>query len=135
MEKYKDLILHATKAREKAYAPYSAFSVGAALLCKDGSVYTGCNVENASYSETVCAERTAVLKAVSQGKRDFSAIAIVGGKNDEISDFVYPCGSCRQVLREFCNEDFEIVLSNGKDITVATLSQLLPKSFNCESIK
>lgn len=131
---YNDLIQKAIRARELAYAPYSGFKVGAALLCKDGTVYTGCNVENASYSETVCAERTSILKAVSEGKREFSAIALVGGK-DEISDFVYPCGACRQVLGEFCDKSLEIVLFNGSDTKICTLGQLFPCSFSKESIK
>ena len=97
----KELILSALKARENAYAPYSQFLVGAALLCSDGTVYTGCNIENISYSGTVCAERTAIFKAVSDGKREFSKIAIVGGKKGETIS-AYPCGICRQVMAEFC---------------------------------
>ena len=92
----------AKDAMERAYSPYSNYKVGAALLCKDGSVYTGCNVENASFSATNCAERTAFFKAVSEGERDFSKIAVVGGKDLHFKDYFAPCGVCRQVMKEFC---------------------------------
>lgn len=131
---YEELIKKAIDARERSYSPYSGFKVGAAVLCGDGKVYTGCNVENASYSESICAERTAIVKAVSRGKRDFVAIAVVGGKN-EISDFIYPCGPCRQVLSEFCSESLEIVLFNGKSTKICTLGQLFPCSFGASDIK
>lgn len=124
-----ELIRVAAEAREKAYAPYSGFRVGAALLGKSGKIYTGCNVENAAYTPTNCAERTAVFKAVSEGEREFSAIAIVGGKGDEIADFCAPCGICRQVLAEFCDEDFPVILGNPNDYKTYTLKQLLPFSF------
>ena len=128
---HQDLIRLALDAREKAYAPYSRFAVGAALLCKDGSIYTGCNVENASFSPTCCAERTAVFKAVSEGKTEFCAIAVVGGKTGEAPDALCPpCGVCRQVLSEFCGADFEIILADGKGgVSILTADQLLPHRF------
>ncbi len=126
----KELILSAFKAREKAYAPYSQFLVGAALLCSDGTVYTGCNIENISYSGTVCAERTAIFKAVSDGKRNFEAVAIVGGKKDE-TIFAYPCGICRQVMAEFCKADFKVIVAKSEEeYEKYPLSELLPKSFD-----
>ncbi len=126
----------AVKAMERAYVPYSGYRVGAALLCADGTVYTGCNIENASFSPTCCAERTAFFKAVSEGHRDFSAIAVVGGKNGAVTDFFMPCGVCRQVMREFCKPDFRIVMV-GKDgeRRVYTLPDLLPASFGPESME
>lgn len=125
----------AKDAMKKAYSPYSGYKVGAALLCKDGSVYTGCNVENASFSATNCAERTAFFKAVSEGKKDFSAIAICGGKDGVIEGLFPPCGVCRQVMREFCNDDFEIYLLTRNGIESYTLSQLLPLSFQPDTIR
>jgi cytidine deaminase len=119
----------AVEARKKSYSPYSQFKVGAALLTKSGKVYTGCNVENAAYSPTNCAERTAVFKAVSEGETEFSAIAIVGGKGDEPSEFCAPCGVCRQVLAEFCEKDFRILLGTPKRFEVHTLGEVLPFSF------
>lgn len=127
---YANLIERAIEARNRAYAPYSEFGVGAALLCKDGTVYTGCNVENASYGLGNCAERTAIFKAVSDGAGDFEAIVIVGGKIGEDIDFCPPCGACRQVMAEFCDDDFEIVLSNGTDERIYTLKDLLPVRFD-----
>lgn len=131
------LISCAKEARAFAYAPYSHFTVGAALLCEDGTVIKGCNVENASYGATNCAERTAFFKAVSEGKKDFEAIAIVGGRDDKEADTTCPpCGVCRQVMREFCNENtFRIVLlgAGGEPFSV-TLKELLPLSFGPESI-
>ena len=124
-----ELVTLAIKAREKAYAPYSGYKVGAALKTKSGKIYLGCNIENASFSPTVCAERTAVFKAVSEGEREFEAIAVTGGK-EEISDFAPPCGVCRQVMSEFCKEDFKIILYNGKEEKVYTLKELLPLSFS-----
>lgn len=123
-----ELVKLAVKAREKSYSPYSSFKVGAALLTKNGKVYKGCNVENKAYSPTNCAERTAFFSAVADGEREFSAIAVVGGEN-EITDFCPPCGVCRQVMSEFCKEDFEIYLFNGKEIKTYTLGELLPNSF------
>lgn len=126
----KELILLAKKAAEKAYAPYSGFTVGAALLTKEGKVYSGCNIENAAYSPTNCAERTAFFKAVSEGEREFSAIGIVGGKKLDFSEFCPPCGVCRQVMSEFCDGDFRIILGkNDEDYKVFTLSELLPERF------
>lgn len=125
----------AKDAMEKAYSPYSSYKVGAALLCQDGSVYTGCNVENASFSATNCAERTAFFKAVSEGKREFSAIAICGGKDGATESLFPPCGVCRQVMREFCEDDFEIYLLTKDGIESFTLGQLLPVSFAPETIR
>lgn len=126
------LIALAMKARENAYAPYSHFSVGAALLTKDGQVYTGCNIENASYGATNCAERTAIFKAVSEGCRKFVKIAIVGGKTgEEITEYAYPCGVCRQVLAEFCDvKDMIIIIAKSEnDYIEKRLDELLPLSF------
>ena len=124
-----ELIIIAVKAREMSYSPYSGFKVGAALLCKNGKVYTGCNIENAAYTPTNCAERTAVFKAVSEGEREFLAIAIVGGKGDTLNDLCAPCGVCRQVLCEFCDGDFRIVLGTPESIKTVTLGDILPYSF------
>ena len=125
-----ELIEKAKQAMLGAYAPYSGFWVGAALLCADGSIYTGCNIENASYSPTICAERTAFSKAVSEGHREFTAIAICGGKGGQITGLCAPCGVCRQVMAEFCKEDFEVILVKADGYETRTLSQLLPDSFN-----
>ena len=133
---YDDLIKTAKEMTKMSYAPYSHFHVGAALLDKKGKVWTGCNIENAAYGPSNCAERTAVFKAVSEGVRDFEAIAVVGGPEDEagnpkIEDFCPPCGVCRQVLSEFCDRDFKIILANGKgEQKVFTLAELLPESFS-----
>lgn len=132
--KYDELIKKAINARDNAYSPYSTFRVGCAVLCENGQVYTGCNVENASYGETVCAERTALFKAISEGERNFCALCIVGGIN-QINDYIYPCGSCRQVMSEFCNSDMEIILFNGKNTKICTLGELFPASFGKSSIK
>lgn len=120
----------AIEAMDKAYAPYSGYRVGAALLCADGQVYQGCNIENGSYGATNCAERTAFFRAVFDGHRDFTAIAICGGKDGVITGFFPPCGICRQVMREFCRDDFKIYLvgANGACET-RTLAQILPDSF------
>ena len=129
-EKISLLVSEAVEARKKSYSPYSHFAVGAALLCTDGTVYTGANIENASYSPTVCAERVAFFRAIHDGKRSFSAIAIVGGPSGEdISEFCAPCGVCRQVIGEFCSDDFLIILSDGKEIRTHTLDELLPYRF------
>ena len=128
-EQYKALMMAAASARELAYAPYSNFCVGAALLARDGRIFTGCNVENAAYSPTNCAERTAVFKAVSEGVREFAAIAVVGGKRGEISPLCAPCGVCRQVLAEFCPPDFPVILGTPEDFKVYTLSEILPLAF------
>jgi cytidine deaminase len=125
-----ELIEKALKAKENAYVPYSNFHVGAAVLTDDDSVYTGCNIENAAYTPTVCAERTAIFKAVSEGKRGIKKIAIVGD-----SDMTYPCGVCRQVIREF-GKDSQIIIANSKDdYKVYKLEELLPHSFGPEDLK
>ena len=126
------LVQQAIAAMERAYAPYSGYKVGAALLCKDGTVYQGCNIENASYTPTICAERTAFSKAVSEGHREFTAIAICGGKDGVISGLFPPCGVCRQVMREFCEPDFQVYMisSRSGDYETRTLAQLLPDSFS-----
>lgn len=124
-----ELIEKAKQAMENAYAPYSGFQVGAALLCADGTVYTGCNMENAAYSPTLCAERTAFAKAISEGKRDFKAIAVCGGKGGKITGICAPCGVCRQVMAEFCKEDFQVILVKPQGYELRTLSQLLPDQF------
>ena len=125
-----ELIQLAKEAMTHAYTPYSGFRVGAALLCADGSVYQGCNIENAAYSPTNCAERTAFFRAVYDGHREFTALAVCGGKDGIITGFCPPCGVCRQVMREFCREDFPVYLA-GPDgqYQTRTLSQLLPDSF------
>lgn len=125
------LIQEALKSRKFAYVPYSGFAVGAALLCRDGSIFGGCNVENAAYTPTNCAERTAVFKAVSEGKRDFVGIAVAGGKTDGEMDYCSPCGVCRQVLMEFCDPGTFLVLmaKNEKEYQVKTLEELLPMGF------
>ena len=125
------LIILAKEAMTRSYSPYSGFKVGAALLCRDGTVYQGCNIENAAFSPTICAERTAIFKAVSEGKRDFAAIAICGGKDGVITGYFPPCGVCRQVMTEFCSGDFPIYLA-GVDGAwqVKTLAELLPLSFS-----
>lgn len=122
------LVEIAKEARENSYSPYSGFKVGAALLTKSGKVYKGCNIENGAFSPTNCAERTAVFSAICDGEREFTAIAVVGGK-DEINSCCLPCGVCRQVLSEFCGKDFEIYLYDGENIKTYTLGQLLPESF------
>ncbi len=126
-----ELLKLAREAMERAYVPYSGYKVGAALLTADGRVYQGCNIENASYSPTICAERTAFSKAVYDGVRDFTAIAVVGGKDGEITGFFPPCGVCRQVMREFCGDDF-VLYMGGPDGTyeARTLAEILPFSFS-----
>lgn len=125
---YEDLIAEAIEAREKAHAPYSRFAVGTALLAKSGRIYTGCNVENASYGLSTCAERVAVFKAVSEGERDFEAIAVVTEKG------VPPCGACRQVLMEF-GEDIQVIVANGAgEYRVFGLQELLPEAFTPEHL-
>lgn len=125
------LIILAKEAMTRSYSPYSGFKVGAALLCRDGTVYQGCNIENAAFSPTICAERTAIFKAVSEGKRDFAAIAICGGKDGVITGYFPPCGVCRQVMTEFCSGDFPIYLAGADGAwQVKTLADLLPLSFS-----
>ena len=126
----------AKEAMAHAYAPYSGYKVGAALLCKDGSVYLGCNLENAAFSPTVCAERTAFFKALYDGHREFSAIAVCGGKDGVITKPSPPCGVCRQVMAEFCREDFLIYLTDGTGaISIHKLSELLPLGFSPRALK
>ena len=125
------LVQMAMEAMEHAYVTYSGYKVGAALLCADGTVYCGCNIENASYSPTNCAERTAFFKAVYDGHRDFVSIAVCGGKDGVITGAFPPCGVCRQVMREFCRDDFLIYLVGAEgSFETVTLSQLLPYSFS-----
>ena len=127
------LIQQAKTAMTHAYAPYSGYKVGAALLCADGTVYTGCNIENASYTPTICAERTAFFKAVYDGHRDFTAIAVCGGKDGVITGAFPPCGVCRQVMREFCKDDFLVyVVEEGGAWKALSMAQLLPYSFNSQ---
>ena len=130
----KELMQAAQNARFYSYCPYSDFRVGAALLTRSGKLYTGCNVENAGYSATNCAERTAIFKAVSEGEREFEAIAIVGGRTGETSPFTAPCGVCRQVIAEFCPENFKILLGTPEKYKGYTLKELLPYSFTNENL-
>lgn len=126
----KELMSLARSARERSYSPYSAFSVGAALLCKNGKVYLGCNIENASFTPTNCAERTAFFGAIAAGERDFLSIAICGGKSGEATELCPPCGVCRQVMSEFCKSDFAILLENNGEIKEYRLGELLPYAFD-----
>ena len=127
----------ALEMRAYSYVPYSHFHVGAALLCEVGTVYGGCNIENAAYTPTNCAERTAFFKAVSEGKRSFLAIAIAGGpEGAEKLDYCPPCGVCRQVMREFCGADFEILLAiSPTEWRTYTLQELLPESFGPDNLE
>lgn len=128
----KRLIELALSAREKSYCPYSGFAVGAALLCQDGTIYTGCNIESSAYAPTICAERTALFKAVSEGKRDFICMAVAGGhQNADVLPITTPCGVCRQVMMEFCNPQTFLVFcaSSPDNYKAYTLAQLLPKGF------
>ncbi len=131
------LILAAIEAARKAYSPYSRFCVGAALLTKGGRVYTGCNIENASYPATICAERVAISSAVAEGEREFEAIAIVGGGREDINAGSVkgecpPCGICRQVIAEFCGQDFKVILGTLEKYKVYMLSELLPHGFGSD---
>ncbi len=131
------LINEALRARTFSHSPYSHYQVGAALLAKDGSTYTGCNIENAAYSPTNCAERTAFFKAVSEGKSEFCTIAIAGGPEDAgITKYAYPCGVCRQVMMEFCNpQTFQIIVAKSvTEYEVKTLEELLPDGFGAANI-
>ena len=150
-----ELIISAMKAREKAYAPYSGFFVGAALLTDDGVIYTGCNIENAAYTPTNCAERAAFFHGVKEGERHFRAIAVVGGMMgcggsvlseagarslDEdaagVADYVFPCGVCRQVMAEFCGPDFIVIaVRSVRDYRIITLKELFPEAFGPGSLK
>ena len=131
------LIQLALNARKMAYVPYSHYTVGAALLTEDGEIFCGCNIESASYGATNCAERTAIFKAISEGKRNFSAIAIAGGmEGEEPKEYAYPCGICRQVIKEFVKDDFRIIVARSlTDYKEYTLSELLPFGFGGDSIK
>lgn len=129
---YSDLISAALKAREEAYVPYSNFKVGAAIFTEDGSIYGGCNIENASYGATNCAERTAIFKAVSEGHRSIKAIAVVG----DTSAYTYPCGICRQVIAEFAEGDIPVILAkNEKDYVLKTLDEILPGPFSKKDLE
>lgn len=132
----KELVKEALAAREFAYTPYSKFNVGAALLCKNGRVFRGCNIESASYTPTNCAERTAFFKAVSEGEREFSAIAIVGGPAGAPPvDFCYPCGVCRQVMAEFCSRDFKVYIAKSEsEIREYSLDEIIPFAFTQEDL-
>ena len=133
----KELILQALEARKQAYAPYSGYTVGAALLTEEGHKYLGGNIENASYGATNCAERTVFFKAVSEGERKFTAIAIAGGTaGEDPVEYAYPCGICRQVMQEFCTEDFVIyVVKSKQDYRKYTLKELLPYGFGGDAIR
>lgn len=129
----KELIKAAITAAQNSYSPYSNFKVGAALLTDDGKVYLGCNIENAAYGPSNCAERTAIFKAVSEGHKKFKAIAIVGGPNGDFANYATPCGICRQVMSEFCDKDFKIIVGNKNlEYKVYTFGELLPHSFDLE---
>lgn len=136
-EQKQQLVKEAIQARKNSYAPYSHFQVGAALLCEDGQVYTGCNIENAAFTPTNCAERTAFFKAVSEGQKNFTAIAVVGGRAAEgIADYTYPCGVCRQVMAEFCKSDFQILVAKSEtDYKEYTLEELVPHRFGPENLQ
>jgi len=130
-DQLKEIVKKCLEMRHKAYTPYSNFNVGAALLCKNGKVYTGCNIEVSTYTPTSCAERTAIFKAVSEGEREFEAIAISGGLGDgEPTDYCPPCGVCREVMNEFCDADFKILLCKSQDeVKQFTLAEMLPNNF------
>lgn len=132
----KKLYSLAVEASKKSYSPYSSCKVGAALLCKNGKVFTGTNIENAAFSPTVCAERVAFFKAISEGEVEFAKIAVCGGKNGVINGIFAPCGVCRQVMREFCEDDFEILLGKTEQtFDIVTLKELLPLSFSPKDVK
>ena len=133
-----DLLLDkAQEARDHSYAPYSKYNVGAALMTADGQIYQGCNIENAAFGPTICAERVAMFKAVYDGERDFEAIAVVGGRaGQEITGLFPPCGVCRQVLREFCGLDFKLYLGKeNNEFIETTLGDMLPYSFSATDMK
>ena len=131
---HQELYSLAESARKKAYAPYSHFTVGAALLTQSGKVYLGCNIENAAYGAVNCAERTAFFTAVCEGERDFAAIAIAGGREGQMGDVCAPCGICRQVMAEFCGKDFEVILASGEGVKVYSLDEILPLSFTKDNL-
>lgn len=129
---YDILVKKAIEARENAYAPYSNFKVGASILTEDGTIYTGCNVENASFGATNCAERTAIFKAISEGHRKIKAVAVVGSDNE----YTYPCGICRQVMVEFAHGDFKIIIvKNANEYIVKDMNEILPGAFTIENLK
>lgn len=132
-----ELIKSALEARKRAYAPYSHYQVGAALLTNELRIYTGCNIENAAYGPGICAERTAIAKAVSEGWRKWKAIAVVGGPKGEVTQYAFPCGICRQVMREFADpESFLVIVAKSiKEYRVYSLGQLLPEGFGPENLK
>lgn len=133
----RELIKAALEARRASYSPYSGYQVGAALLTQEGKLYTGCNIENAAYTPTICAERTAIFKAVSEGERHFKAIAIVGSPAGEVVQFAWPCGVCRQVMMEFCDPAGFVVISakSETDYRIRTLDQLLPEGFGPQNLE
>lgn len=136
IKRAEELLACAVKAREGSYSPYSNFCVGAAVLCSDGEIFTGANVENASYGGAICAERVAITGAVSHGHREFDAIAIVGApKGREPVEECLPCGFCRQVMAEFCSGEFEIILSSRDGVKIYKLGELMPHAFSPESLK
>ena len=137
MISHKELIREAMEASKMAYTPYSDFKVGAALLTKEGKIYRGCNIESASYTPTNCAERTAFFKAVSEGEREFEAIAIVGGRKNEIEDYAYPCGVCRQVMMEFCDpKTFQVIVAITENTYIQkSLEEMLPMGFGPFNLK
>ena len=129
----KELVKYAIEAAKNSYSPYSNFRVGAALLTESNKLYLGCNIENGAYGPSNCAERTAFFKAISDGEKDFKAIAIVGGKDGNFTEECFPCGVCRQVMAEFCKKDFKIILGNKNlEFKKYTLDELLPLSFDLE---
>lgn len=136
-ELVQEMIVLAIEQLQYSYTPYSGFKVGAALLTRGGKLYTGCNIENAAYTPTNCAERTAFFKAVSEGERDFQAICIVGGKDGILTKYAAPCGVCRQVMMEFCDPDtFQIILATSEEqYEIFTLKELLPLGFGPNNLK
>jgi cytidine deaminase len=133
---YKSLAQAALSAMEQSYSPYSNFRVGAALLTKHGKTYTGCNIESAAYSPTNCAERTALFKAVSEGEREFSAIAIAGAAQGGKPQYCYPCGVCRQMLKEFFTDDCEVIIvKTADDFKIHTFGEILPFGFGAENLE
>lgn len=136
-ETIRELIMRAMGMMKMSYIPYSHFSVGAALLTKSGEIYTGCNIENAAYTPSVCAERTAFFKAVSEGHTSFTAIAVTGGMDRKAEDFCTPCGVCRQVMNEFCDPETFLVISavSPDKYRVYTLKELLPYGFGPDNLK
>lgn len=134
MTDYKRLMTRANEMRAFSHVPYSHYRVGAVLVGKSGKEYTGCNLENAAYSPSICAERTAFAKAVSEGEKNFKCIAIVGGREGEISADCSPCGVCRQVMAEFCDADFEVILGTPDDFKVYKFNDILPLTFTSKEL-